>query len=75
MRALVLSGAGNFGALQAGALEAVPETDFLHDLIVGTSAGVLYGPLLACEPTPGGARRVQSAWRQVSLREIGVPGL
>ena len=75
MRALVLSGAGNFGALQAGAVEAVLEIGFLPELIVGTSAGALNGLLLASDPTPAGARRVQSAWRQVSLREIGTPGL
>jgi NTE family protein len=75
MRTLVLSGAGNFGALQAGALEPVLETGFLPELIVGTSAGALNGLLLATDPSPAGARRVQSAWRQVSLREIGTPGL
>jgi NTE family protein len=75
MRALVLSGAGNFGALQAGALEAVLEAGFRPELIVGTSAGALSGLLLASDPTPDGARRMQAAWRQVSLREIGTPGL
>jgi NTE family protein len=75
MRTLVLSGAGNFGALQAGALEPVLESGFLPELIVGTSAGALNGLLLATDASPAGARRVQAAWRQVSLREIGTPGL
>lgn len=75
MRALVLSGAGNFGALQAGALQPLVEAGLQPDLIVGTSAGALTGLLLASDPTPDGVRRVQNAWRQVSLREIGVPGL
>jgi NTE family protein len=75
MRALVLSGAGNFGALQAGALEVLLEAGFRPELIVGSSAGALNGLLLASDPTPDGARRVQAAWRQVSLREIGMPGL
>jgi predicted acylesterase/phospholipase RssA len=75
MRALVLGGAGNFGALQAGAVEVLLETGFRPELIVGTSAGALNGLLLASEPTPEGARRAQAAWQQVSLREIGTPGL
>lgn len=75
MLALVLSGAGNFGAIQAGAVEPLLETGFRPDLIVGTSAGALNGLLLASEPTADGARRAQAAWRQVSLREIGTPGL
>ena len=75
MRALVLSGAGNFGALQAGALEPLFETGFRPELIVGTSAGALNGILLASDPTVAGARRAQQAWSQVSLHEIGMPGL
>jgi len=75
MRALVLSGAGNFGAMQAGAIEPLLETGFRPELIVGTSAGALNGLLLATEPTADGARRAQLAWKQVSLREIGMPSL
>lgn len=75
MRALVLSGAGNFGALQAGALQPLVEAGFRPDLIVGTSAGALTGLLLASDPTPDGVRRVQAAWQQVGLHEIGIPGL
>lgn len=75
MRALVLSGAGNFGALQAGALQPLVEAGFRPELIVGTSAGALTGLLFASDPTPEGVRRVQAAWRQVSLREIGMPRL
>lgn len=75
MRALVLSGAGNFGAMQAGALEPLLETGFRPELIVGTSAGSLNGLLLASDPTVEGARRAQSAWQHVSLREVGTPGL
>jgi NTE family protein len=75
MRALVLSGAGNFGAMQAGALEPLLATGFRPELIVGTSAGALNGLLLATEPTAEGARRAQLAWRQVGLREVGTPGL
>jgi NTE family protein len=75
MRTLVLSSAGNFGALQAGGVEVLLETGFRPELIVGTSAGALNGLLLASEPTADGARRAQAAWQQVSLREIGTPGL
>ena len=75
MRALVLSGAGNFGAMQAGAMEPLLEAGFRPELIVGTSAGALNGLLLASDPTAEGARRAQVAWQRISLREIGTPGL
>ena len=54
MRASVLSGAGNFGAMQAGAIEPLLETSFCPELIVGTSAGALNGLLLTSEPTAEG---------------------
>ena len=41
MLALVMSGAGNFGAMQVGALEVLLENGFHPQLVVGTSAGAL----------------------------------
>ncbi|HNK70256.1 MAG TPA: patatin-like phospholipase family protein, partial [Flavobacteriales bacterium] len=43
MIAFVLSGGGNRGALQAGALLALLERGIRPDLIVGTSVGALNG--------------------------------
>lgn len=47
MRALVLSGGGNRGALQVGALRALLEKEIVPDLIVGCSAGALNAAYMA----------------------------
>lgn len=62
MLAFVLSGGGNFGALQAGALEVLLERGLRPQMLVGTSAGALNSAILAADPTPGGARYLQSLW-------------
>lgn len=72
MRALVLSGAGNFGALQAGALEALLARGFKPDLIVGSSAGALNALYVALDPTTAGARKLQRVWLDAVNLPIGV---
>jgi NTE family protein len=72
MRALVLSGAGNFGALQAGALEAVLARGFRPDLVVGSSAGALNALYVALDPTPAGARKLQRVWLDAVHMPIGI---
>lgn len=72
MRALVLSGAGNFGALQAGALEALLARNFTPELIVGSSAGALNALYVALDPTTAGARKLQRVWLDAVNLPIGV---
>lgn len=62
MHALVLSGAGNFGAMQAGALEALLGSGYRPDIVVGSSAGALNAIYVALDPTAAGAGRLQSVW-------------
>src|SRR3954467_5945585 len=57
MIAFVLSGGGNRGALQSGALKALLERGIFPNLIVATSVGALNGVMLAADPTVAGARR------------------
>ena len=73
MIAFVLSGAANFGAMQAGALEVILERGIRPEMVVGSSAGALNAIYLAHEPTPAGAVKVQDLWRQAGLGEVGVP--
>jgi predicted acylesterase/phospholipase RssA len=73
MLALVLSGAANFGAMQAGAVEVLFEAGLRPDMIVGSSAGALNAIYLAEEPTPAGARRLQAQWSRAGPEEVGVP--
>lgn len=62
MLAFVMSGGGNRGALEAGALLELMEAGIRPDLLVGTSAGALNAAFLAADPTPGGARRLADIW-------------
>ena len=70
MNAFVLSGGGNRGAVQAGALLALLERDIRPDLIVGTSVGALNGVALAANPTLDGARMIAERWRKVRRSDI-----
>lgn len=70
MIAFVLSGGGNRGALQAGALKALLERGIYPDLIVATSVGALSGVTLAADPTVEGARRLAEGWRHVRRADI-----
>lgn len=71
MKALVLSGGANFGALQAGALETVFETGYRPEFLVGTSAGALNAISVAADPTTDGVRQTQELWRRVGPNEVG----
>ena len=70
MIAFVLSGGGNRGAVQAGALLALLERGIRPDLIVGTSVGGLNGVALAANPTLEGARLIAERWRSVRRADI-----
>jgi NTE family protein len=59
----VLSGGGNYGALQAGAVEALLAHGIEPDMLVGVSAGALNAAWLAAHPTHAGARRLAQIWR------------
>lgn len=73
MIAFVLSGAANFGALQAGALEVLLEHGMTPEMVVGSSAGALNAIYLAHEPTPVGASTIQDLWLKAGPEEVGVP--
>ncbi len=70
MIAFVLSGGGNRGALQAGALKALLERGIFPDLIVATSVGALNGVTLAANPTVAGARRLAANWPRIRRADI-----
>lgn len=73
MLALVMSGAANFGAMQAGAVEVLLAAGLEPKMIVGTSAGALNAVSLAGDPTPDGVRELQAGWKAVGPKEIGMP--
>jgi len=63
MKAFVLSGGGNYGALQAGALEVLLDRGIQPDILVGVSAGALNAAFLAVDPTITHAQRLEDIWR------------
>jgi NTE family protein len=70
MIAFVLSGGGNRGALQAGALKALLERGVVPNLIVATSVGALNGVTLAADPSVAGARRLAANWPLIRRADI-----
>jgi NTE family protein len=63
--ALVLSGGGAMGALQAGILRVFVRRGFRPGRIVGTSVGALNGAFLAFYPDESGADRLAEIWRSL----------
>jgi NTE family protein len=62
--AFVLSGGGNYGSLQVGALQALVERGIRPDLLVGTSAGAMNATFFAMDPTLDGLHRLAEHWRR-----------
>lgn len=70
MIAFVLSGGGNRGALEAGALLALFEQGIRPDMLVGSSVGALNAAFIAINPTLDGARRLVDVWSEVRKEQI-----
>ena len=70
MIAFVLSGGGNRGAAQAGALLGLIERGIYPQLIIGTSVGALNGAACAADPTSAGTQRIIDVWHRVRRADI-----
>lgn len=70
MIALVLSGGGSLGAIQAGMLEALLERDIVPDALVGTSIGAANAAFFAADPTLPRAQALSDLWRSLKPRQI-----
>ena len=68
--AFVLSGGGNQGALEVGALLALLEHDIRPKVLVGTSVGAINAAAMAINPTFEGARWLESIWHEVTKEAI-----
>src|SRR3990172_1325863 len=66
MKAFVLSGGGNYSAIQAGALEALLEHGHQPDMLVGVSAGALNAAWLASQPDLNGVQQLIRLWSDIA---------
>ena len=71
MIAFVLSGAGNRGPLEVGALRALLEAGIIPDLLVGTSAGAINASYLAAwGATVETTRKMEDLWASVESDDV-----
>jgi len=70
MRAFVLSGGGNLGPLQVGALRALLEASIYPEMVVGCSAGALNAAYLARGVSFEQLDRLANVWRNVTTRDV-----
>ncbi len=73
MIAWSLSGGGNRGPIQVGAMRALFEAGIQPDMLVGTSAGALNAAFLATDPTPAGVEHLAQTWLKTTREDI-LPG-
>ncbi|WP_448595344.1 patatin-like phospholipase family protein [Thermoflexus hugenholtzii] len=70
MLAFVLSGGGNLGALQVGAMRAVLQRGYAPGLLVGTSAGALNAAYLAAYPDDEGLSSLERCWQEAARARL-----
>ena len=70
MIAFVLSGGGNRGPLEVGALQALFSHDIQPDMLVGTSAGAMNATLIATDPSMVGALTLAQIWRSLRRKDV-----
>ncbi|MCC7354792.1 MAG: patatin-like phospholipase family protein [Anaerolineae bacterium] len=66
MRAFVLSGGANYGALQVGALDALLSYGLHPDIIVGVSAGAINAAWFATHPDLNGIGQLARIWCHIA---------
>lgn len=70
MIAWALSGGGNRGPIQVGAMRALFERNIVPDILVGTSAGALNTMFIATNPTPATNERLAQLWLATRARDV-----
>jgi NTE family protein len=70
MLAFVLSGGGNRGPLEVGALQVLLEHGIVPQMLVGTSAGAINAAFLAVEPTLDTATGLANLWQNVEKKHV-----
>jgi NTE family protein len=70
MRAFVLSGGGNLGPLQIGAMRALFEHNLYPDMMVGCSAGAINAGQVAHDPSQVSVDALAAFWGKTRLRDV-----
>ena len=70
MTAIVLSGGGALGSVQAGAIEGLLAGGVRPDVLVGSSIGAANAAFLAADPTPERAAALSKLWRDTRSRDV-----
>jgi len=70
MLAFVLSGGGNRGALEVGALQALFEHGIRPQMLVGTSAGAMNAAYVATNPTLEGVQKLAELWLKIAKEDV-----
>lgn len=68
--AIVLSGGGSLGSVQAGMLCALAEYGVVPGLVVGTSVGAINGSFIAGCPGREGTETLAAVWRAVRRSDV-----
>ena len=70
MLAFVLSGGGNRGALEVGALQVLFEHGIRPQMLVGTSAGAMNAAYIATNPSLEGAQELAELWLKLTKEDV-----
>lgn len=70
MRAFVLSGGGNRGPLQVGALKALLDHGIIPELVAGSSVGALNGVYLAIDPSLAQVEKMAQLWHDAGRKKL-----
>ncbi len=66
----MLSGGGNRGALQVGALKALFEHGIQPEILVGSSAGAMNAAFIATDPSLAGVETLANIWRRAADADL-----
>jgi NTE family protein len=72
MRAFVLSGGGNRGPLQVGALKALLAHGIVPEMIAGSSVGSINGVYLAIDPALAQMEKMAQLWHDAGRKKLFV---
>lgn len=68
--AFVLAGGGSRGAVQVGMLAELVDRGIRADRVYGASVGAVNGAAYCSDPTPGGMKKLEGVWRDLTGADV-----